>query len=63
MEELKWNRLSQKPSRRGTDGNRGILGGGLHSDKCPSGKCVFLLARVDCNDSDDCGVCGGFKLY
>lgn len=63
MEELKWSRIPQKPSRRGADGDRSVLGRGLHSDKCTSSKCVFLLARVDCNGGDDCGVRGGFKLF
>ena len=63
MEELKWNRLSQKPSRRGADGNRGVLSRGMHSDKCPSGYGVFLLARMDCNDNNDSGVRDRLKLF
>lgn len=63
MEESKWSGFHKKSCRRGANGGWSVLGRGMHSDKCTSGKCVFFLARVDCDGSDDCGVCDRLKLF
>lgn len=63
MESTQWSGFLKESNRGSANGCRGVSSRGMHSDKCPSDKCVFLLARMDCNDNNDSGVCDRIKLF
>lgn len=63
MESAQWNGFLKKCLWGSANGCGSISCRRVHRNKCPSGYGVFLLARVDRNDSDDCGVCDRLKLF